>query len=134
MLHNHRQGTLPRVGQFGKFFLSTNGHTCFASYNSINCWSIDRDFGCEKRLYSSNIDVWLQFCSFLKHPIKQPVRCCHFQLFMLPTWLLLFITILPFTFPLLQCIKIGWLRLSMPYILAHKYLFLLLFFKVNYLI
>ena len=46
------------------------------SNNSMNCWSILRDFGWEKRRYSSKIEVKDQCWSFRKHPTKHPVRCC----------------------------------------------------------
>lgn len=66
---------LPKVGQSGRYLRSTRGHTWFASYSSMNCWSIDLDLGCENLRYSSKIDVWLQCWAFRKQPMRQPVLC-----------------------------------------------------------
>lgn len=47
---------------------------------SMNLWSETLAFAAANRWYSSNIDVKHHFWSFLKHPTRQPVLCCKFQI------------------------------------------------------
>lgn len=42
----------------------------------MNLWSVILAFAAAKRWYSSKTEDKHHFCSFLKHPTKQPVRCC----------------------------------------------------------
>ena len=108
--HSGRFSTPPPVDR-------TSSQTIDRSNRSMNCWSTALDFGVEKRrylslacirrcerTYSSNIEVRDQDWRRRIQPIKQPVRCfCQLE------WLE---SKLELTLPLLQCISIGWLRLS----------------------
>jgi len=90
---------------------------CFrleTSNSSINLWSETLAFAAANRWYSSNTEDRHHFCSFLKHPTRQPVRC--WTNFIFPSQLNHLMTEMIgskcFTFPLLQWISIGWLWTS----------------------
>jgi hypothetical protein len=46
-----------------------------ASNSSMNLWSVVLAFAAAKCRYSSNTEDRHHFCSFLRHPTTQPVRC-----------------------------------------------------------
>lgn len=46
------------------------------SNNSMNLWSETLAFAAANLWYSSKIEVRHHFCNLLKHPTRQPVRCC----------------------------------------------------------
>ena len=46
-----------------------------ASNSSMNLWSVLLAFAAAKCRYSSNTEDRHHFCSFLRHPTTQPVRC-----------------------------------------------------------
>lgn len=50
--------------------------TAETSNNSINLWSVTLALAAANRWYSSKTEERHHLCSFLKHPTRQPVRCC----------------------------------------------------------
>ena len=69
--------TLPQAEAHGSHAGRCSGRiiTFPTSNSSMNCWSSARGFGRANMRYSAQMDVWLQWRTFRRHPMRHPVRC-----------------------------------------------------------
>jgi hypothetical protein len=61
--------------RFGQYCEAVKCIKLDASNSSMNLWSVLLAFAAAKCRYSSNTEDRHHFCSFLRHPTTQPVRC-----------------------------------------------------------